>query len=80
MQDAAWKGRARGSRPGLVDTRGTEGQSRAIQHALRAADPCASSDDLATLLRAVLADGNPLADTITLFDLAPPANGIVGER
>jgi hypothetical protein len=66
MQQAAHRGRSRGPHPGLVDTRGPAGASRAIQAALRASadrDPVA----LALVLREALAAGDPLRDNLQLF-------------
>lgn len=71
MQDAAWRGRARGSRPGLVDVRGPVGQARAIQDAMRS-NADRSTSELALLLAEVLAFGDPLKDNLALFDPASP--------
>ncbi len=66
MQQAAWRGRANGPRPGLVDTRGKAGASRAVQAALRTAVD-RSPEGLALTLAAVVAAGDPRADLIPLF-------------
>lgn len=71
MRDAAWRGRARGSRPGLVDVRGPVGQARAIQHAMRA-NADSSSSVLALVLADVIAAGNPLRNNLALFDPLRP--------
>jgi hypothetical protein len=66
MQQAVQRGRSRGPHPGLVDTRGPVGASRAVQAALRASaerDPVA----LARVLGMVLAAGDPLRDNLVLF-------------
>lgn len=71
MRQAAWRGRAVGPRPGMVDVRGKVGASRAVQAALRDhldADP----QELAAILAAVLAEGDPLRGMVALFD-PPPA-------
>lgn len=71
MRQAARRGRAAGPRPGMVDTRGKVGASRAVQAALRDhpdADPAA----LAVVLAATLAEGDPVRHLMTLFD-PPPA-------
>lgn len=66
MQQAAWRGRANGPRPGLVDTRGKAGASRAVQAALRRATD-RSPEGLALTLAVVVAAGDPRADLIPLF-------------
>lgn len=66
MRQAAWRGRAVGPRPGLVDVRGKAGASRAVQAALRAATD-RSVDGLAATLAAVVAAGDPRANLIPLF-------------
>lgn len=66
MQQAAWRGRAAGPRPGLVDTRGKAGASRAVQAALRIATD-RSPEGLALTLAEVVAAGDPRADLIPLF-------------
>lgn len=66
MQQAAWRGRAVGPRPGLVDVRGKAGASRAVQAALRAATD-RSLDGLAATLAEVVAAGDPRANLIPLF-------------
>ena len=71
MQDAAWRGRARGSRPGLVDVRGPVGQARAVQDAMRASTD-GSPSVLARILADVLAAGDPLRDNLALFDPVRP--------
>jgi hypothetical protein len=66
MQQAVHRGRSRGPHPGLVDTRGPAGASRAVQAALRASadrDPVA----LALVLGEALAAGDPLRDNLQLF-------------
>jgi hypothetical protein len=70
MQQAAWRGRAAGPRPGLVDVRGKVGASRAVQHALRECAAEASPVELAEVLAQVLAEGDPLRGIVALFD--PP--------
>lgn len=73
MRQAAWRGRAVGPRPGHVDTRGKVGASRAVQAALRdhlAAHPDADPDELAAVLAACLAEGDPLRGMVALFE--PP--------
>ncbi|MFL6163576.1 MAG: hypothetical protein ACJ74U_15300 [Jatrophihabitantaceae bacterium] len=59
MRQAAWRGRARGPRPGLVDVRGRVGASRAVQKAMRASTD-RSPDGLARVLAEALAAGDPL--------------------
>ncbi|RIJ77952.1 hypothetical protein D1871_04515 [Nakamurella silvestris] len=71
MQQAAWRGRARGHHPGLVDVRGPQGVARAVQDALDLAED-RTPEDLADVLAATLALGDPLAGNLSLFDLAPP--------
>lgn len=66
MQQAVWRGRANGPRPGLVDTRGKAGASRAVQAALRTATE-RSVEGLALTLAAVVAANDPRADLIPLF-------------
>ncbi len=68
MQQAAWRGRAVGPRPGLVDVRGKAGASRAVQAALRKATD-RSPEGLAATLAAVVAAGDPRANLIPLFDV-----------
>ncbi len=78
MRQAARRGRAAGPRPGLVDVRGAEGASRAVQTALRASTD-RSPVGLALVLAAVLAAGDPLRDHPRLFDLDLDLNiGAVG--
>jgi hypothetical protein len=75
MRQAAWRGRAAGPRPGRVDTRGKVGASRAVQAALREhldSRPAADLDELAGVLAACLAEGDPLRGMVALFD-PPPA-------
>ena len=67
MQQAAWRGRARGPRPGLVDVRGPVGASRAIQAALRASTD-RSAAGLARVLADALAAGDPLRFNGRLFE------------
>ncbi len=67
MQQAARRGRAVGPRPGLVDVRGKAGASRAVQAALRAATN-RSPEGLAVTLAAVVAQGDPRAGLVPLFD------------
>jgi hypothetical protein len=72
MRQAVARGRAMGPRPGMVDVRGRVGASRAVQAALRAAgspDPVV----LARVLARVLAQGDPLADQLTLFPVGTAA-------
>jgi hypothetical protein len=71
MRQAAWRGRAAGPKPGLVDVRGKVGASRAVQDALRDCSTEASPAELADALAAVLAAGDPLRGIIAMFD--PPA-------
>ncbi|MGI8416705.1 MAG: hypothetical protein ACR2P2_10995 [Nakamurella sp.] len=66
MRQAAWRGRAAGPRPGLVDVRGKAGASRAVQAALRKASD-RSPEALAATLAAVVAAGDPRASLIPLF-------------
>lgn len=66
MQQAVWRGRAAGPRPGLVDVRGKTGASRAVQAALRAS-PDRSLEGLALVLAETIAAGDPRADLIPLF-------------
>ena len=66
MRQAVARGRAVGPRPGMGDVRGRVGASRAVQAALREAggsDPVV----LAGVLARTLAEGDPLADQLTLF-------------
>ena len=66
VRQAVQRGRSHGPLPGLVDTRGPAGASRAVRDALRASadrDPVA----LARLLREVVAAGDPLRDNLLLF-------------
>jgi hypothetical protein len=67
MQQAAARGRARGPRFGMVDTRGSAGASRAVQDALRAS-PDRTAEGLAMALRGALAAGDPLRGNLALFD------------
>lgn len=67
MQQAAWRGRAVGPRPGLVDVRGKAGASRAVQAALRTATD-RSPEGLAATLATVIAAGDPRANVIPLFE------------
>lgn len=78
MRQAAWRGRAVGPRPGQVDTRGKVGASRAVQAALRdhlAAHPDADPGELAAVLAACLAEGDPLRGMVALFE-PPPARPV----
>ena len=79
MRQAVGPGRAVGPRPGRVDVRGKAGASRAIQAALRAAAD-RSPAALATVLAAVIADGDPLRDPHPLFDLPVHPAGTGGVR
>ena len=75
MRQAVARGRSRGSRPGLVDTRGVVGASRAIQAAILSAmqvDPGISRAALAAVLAAAVAAGDPLRNVVPLFDPPPP--------
>lgn len=66
MQQAVWRGRANGPRPGLVDVRGKAGASRAVQIALdSSADH--TPEGLAAVLAEVIAAGDPRAGIIPLF-------------
>lgn len=56
---------------GLVDVRGKRGVAVAVQDALDLAQD-RTPEGLAAVLAAVLAEGDPLAGTLALFD--PPAN------
>ncbi len=63
MRQAVARGRSRGPRPGLVDTRGVVGASRAIQAAIVSAvqaDPGIGKAALAAVLAAAVAAGDPL--------------------
>lgn len=77
MQQAVARGRAVGPRPGRVDTRGKQGASRAIQNALRPAATSHTPQALATLLAAVIAQGDPLNQLLPLFP-APPGRQPAG--
>ena len=80
MRQAVARGRAVGPRPGRVDIRGKAGASRAIQAALRDAVD-RSPDNLAHLLAAVIAEGDPWRDQLPMFDLDPsPGQGILPHR
>ena len=73
MRQAVARGRSRGPRPGLVDTRGVVGASRAIQAAILLtvqADPGIGRAALAAVLAAAVAAGDPLRHLVPLFD--PP--------
>ena len=75
MRQAVARGRSRGPRPGLVDTRGVVGASRAIQAAILSAmqaDPGISRAALAAVLAAAVAAGHPLRNVVPLFDAPPP--------
>ncbi len=66
VRQAVRRGRLRGPHPGLVDTRGPAGVSRAVRDALRASadhDPAV----LALMLRDALAAGDPLRDNLALW-------------
>ena len=79
IQDAVRRGRAVGPRPGRVDVRGCAGASRAIQAALARASAAGSSpDELAVVLAAVIAEGDPLRDVIPLFPAPATAAGAGG--
>lgn len=79
IQDAVRRGRAAGPRPGRVDVRGAAGASRAIQAALsHAAEAGRSVDELAAVLAAVIAEGDPLRDLIPMFPA--PALRAAGDR
>lgn len=70
MQQAAHRGRSRGPHPGLVDTRGPAGASRAVQAALRASaerDPVVLALVLRELLAARGYGGRPFTREINLF-------------
>ena len=74
MRQAVARGRSRGPRPGLVDTRGVVGASRAIQAAILSAtqaDPGISRAALAAVLAAAVAAGDPLRNVVPLFDPPP---------
>ncbi len=81
MRQAVARGRAVGPRPGRVDVRGKAGASRAIQAALRAATD-RSPAELAAVLAAVIAEGDPLRDLHPLFDLPahPAGTSVSGWR
>ena len=70
MQQAAWRGRARGPRAGMVDMRGPVGASRAVQEALRASTD-RSAVGLARVLAEALAAGDPLRFNGRLFEDYP---------
>ncbi len=75
MRQAVARGRSRGPRPGLVDTRGVVGASRAIQAAILSAvqtDPGIGKAALAAVLAAAVAAGDPLRHLVPLFDAPPP--------
>ncbi len=75
MRQAVARGRSRGPRPGLVDTRGVVGASRAIQAAIVSAvqtDPGIGKAELAAVLAAAVAAGDPLRHLVPLFDAPPP--------
>ena len=75
MRQAVARGRSRGPRPGLVDTRGVVGASRAVQAAIVsavAADPGIGKAALAAVLAAAVAAGDPLRHLVPLFDAPPP--------
>jgi len=75
MRQAVARGRSRGPRPGLVDTRGVVGASRAIQAAIVSAvqaDPGIGKAALAAVLAAAVAAGDPLRNVVPLFDAPPP--------
>jgi len=75
MRQAVARGRSRGPRPGLVDTRGVVGASRAIQAAIVSAmqaDPGIGKTELAAVLAAAIAAGDPLRHLVPLFDAPPP--------
>jgi len=75
MRQAVARGRSRGPRPGLVDTRGVVGASRAIQAAIVSAvqtDPGIGKAELAAVLAAAVAAGDPLRNVVPLFDAPPP--------
>jgi hypothetical protein len=75
MRQAVARGRSRGPRPGLVDTRGVVGASRAIQAAIVSAvtaDPGIGKTELAAVLAAAVAAGDPLRHLVPLFDAPPP--------
>jgi len=75
MRQAVARGRSRGPRPGLVDTRGVVGASRAIQAAIVSAvqaDPGIGKAALAAVLAAAVAAGDPLRHLVPLFDAPLP--------
>ena len=75
MRQAVARGRSRGPRPGLVDTRGVVGASRAIQAAILLtvqADPGIGRAALAAVLAAAVAAGDPLRHLVPLFDSPLP--------
>jgi len=75
MRQAVARGRSRGPRPGLVDTRGVVGASRAVQAAIVsavAADPGIGKAGLAAVLAAAVAAGDPLRHLVALFDAPLP--------
>lgn len=75
MRQAVARGRSRGPRPGLVDTRGVVGASRAIQAAILAAvqaDPGIGRAELAAVLAAAVAAGDPLRHLVPLFQAPLP--------
>lgn len=75
MRQAVARGRCRGPRPGLVDTRGVVGASRAIQAAILAAvqaDPGIGPAELSAVLAAAVAAGDPLRHLVPLFDTPVP--------
>lgn len=66
MQQAVWRGRANGPRPGLVDVRGKAGASRAVQIALDSS-PDHTPEGLAVVLAQTVAAGDPRAGIIPMF-------------
>lgn len=72
MRQAVARGRARGPRPGWVDTRGPVGLSRAVQAALGASGD-RTPDALARVLAGVVAAGDPLCGQFELFPVSTGA-------
>lgn len=69
MAQAVRRGRARGPRPGAVDTRGKRGASVAVQDAIRVAVTAGVTDpeELARVLSDALAEGDPYRQLVPLF-------------
>jgi len=75
MQQAARRGRAAGPRPGLVDSRGNVGASRAIQEALLTQGGAGSSlAQLADVLAQALPAGDPAGSHRAVRSVAKRGN------